>query len=237
MTTINAVGNGLAGTTGAGAFVGQNGPTLNDANGLPALTIQNTSNQVNYIQIQPRATGSGPVIASVGSDPNINLDFVPAGGGSFQFLSSNPTNPVVITNGTSAQHITNFIMANTSATRSVTFPDASGTIQLSGASTFITAPAASAAASLSLGSAYQNVAGYDVIVTVYLAVASATTASILSGVGPTNTPTQQTIVSSLSLAALNVIPVTLYIPNNYYALLSTSGTISVTISGQQTMAV
>ncbi len=237
MTTINAVGNGLAGTSGSGAFVGSKAPTLYDGNGNTALTIATGVNNVNYYQIAPQATGSGPTLQSAGADTDININLQPKGAGVVQLLSQNPTEPLVITNGTGGQHITNFLFSNTSATRNVTFPDASGTIQLSGASTLITAPAASAAASLSLGSAYQNAAGYDVIVTVYLAVASATTASILSGIGPTNTPTQQTIVSSLTLAALNIIPVTLYIPSGYYALLSTSGTISVTISGQQTMAV
>lgn len=101
----------------------------------------------------------------------------------------------------------------------------------------ITAPAASQSSALSIGAAFQNLLGYDVVLTVYLAIASATTGNILLGVGPTTTPTQQTIVSGLTLAALNVIPVTIYLPNNYYALLSTSGTITVTISGQQAMPV
>ncbi len=73
--------------------------------------------------------------------------------------------------------------------------------------------------------------------TVYLAVTASTTAAILLGVGPTNTPTQQTIISGLTLASLAIIPVTIYVPNNYYALLSTSGTITVSISGQQAFPV
>lgn len=102
---------------------------------------------------------------------------------------------------------------------------------------FTTAPAASQSSSLSIGSAFQNTLGYDVVLTVYLDIASATTASISLGVGPTSTPAQQTIVSSLTASALSVIPVTIYLPNNYYALLTTSGTISVSISGQQAMPV
>jgi hypothetical protein len=101
----------------------------------------------------------------------------------------------------------------------------------------ITAPAASQSSSLTIGSAYQNSFGYDVVLTVYLAVASATSASITLGVGSTNTPTAQTIVSSLTLAAVNIIPVTIYLPTGYYALLNTSGTISASISGQQAMPV
>lgn len=101
----------------------------------------------------------------------------------------------------------------------------------------ITTPPASQDATLALGVAYQNVLGYDVVLTVYVAVATATTADFLLGVDNNATPTQQTIVSGLSLLALNIIPITIYLPNNYYALLSTSGTISATISGQQVMPV
>ncbi|MBS3903739.1 MAG: hypothetical protein KGZ39_00250 [Simkania sp.] len=105
------------------------------------------------------------------------------------------------------------------------------------ANSISTSPSASSTSTLSLGSAYQNSLGYDVILTVYIAVASATAASILCGVGSTSTPTQQTIVNSITLAALNVIPVTVYLPADYYALISTSGVISASISGQQATAV
>ncbi len=101
----------------------------------------------------------------------------------------------------------------------------------------ITAPAVSSSSSLIVGTAYQNTLGYDVVITVYLAISAATAADILLGVGPTNTPTQQTIISGLTLASLGVVPVNIYLPNNYYALLSTSGTITQTISGQLAMPV
>lgn len=98
-------------------------------------------------------------------------------------------------------------------------------------------PAASQSASLAIGAAYQNTFGYDVILTVYLSVTAATTADITLGVGPTNTPTDQTLISGLTVAALTIIPITISLPNNYYALLDTSGTITMTISGQQAMPV
>ena len=103
--------------------------------------------------------------------------------------------------------------------------------------TFTTAPAASQDSALTLGSAYQNPFAYDVILTVYLDVSAATTASISLGVGPTNSPTQQTIISSITAASDTFIPVTIYLPVNYWALLSTTGTITATISGQQAMPV
>lgn len=212
---------------------------LLDLNGNAALVIAANASAVNYIAISNVPTGNSPVIAAGGSDTNISLSINAQGTGIFEFLSAATTNQILYNTGTTYQHNTYFNFADTAQTRTVTFQDATGTLcqDNSGSGSITTAPPASAAATLALGSAYQNTAGYDVVVTVYLAVSAATTASILSGVGPTNTPTQQTIVSGLTLAALNVISVTLYIPAGYYALLSTSGTITATISGQQAMAV
>lgn len=96
-----------------------------------------------------------------------------------------------------------------------------------------TSPAASQTSSLTIASAYQSPFAYDVILTVYIAITSSVTASILCGVGPTNTPTQQTVVSNVSLAALSIIPISVYLPKSYYVLISTTGTITQTISGQQ----
>lgn len=97
-----------------------------------------------------------------------------------------------------------------------------------------TAPPVSGSSAVLLDTAYQNTSGHDVLVIVYIAVSSATTADILLGVGNTVTPTQQAIVSGITAAALTMITVPIYLPNNYYALLSTSGTISAAISGQHT---
>jgi len=108
-----------------------------------------------------------------------------------------------------------------------------GTAGLSVTGYLSTAPSSSATSSLTIGTGYQNTLGYDVILTVYLAVTAAASANILCGVGITSTPTQQTIISSLTLGALAIIPVTVYLPNQYYCLISTSGSITQTISGQQ----
>ena len=97
-----------------------------------------------------------------------------------------------------------------------------------------TSPAASGSPSgLSLGTAYQNPYGYDVVMTIYIQVSSSAGGNIKSGVGPTSTPTVQTVVSALNSATVLIIPVTVYLPNNYYALIETTGTIAAVISGRQ----
>lgn len=99
-----------------------------------------------------------------------------------------------------------------------------------------TNPEASADSAVSLGSAYQNTLGYDVVIVAYLS-SSAGSLTVELGVDTTDTPTQQTIVDGVTVVDLNVIPVTIYLPNNYYALLSVSGTATTAITGQQAMAV
>lgn len=115
------------------------------------------------------------------------------------------------------------------------FDDGAGNFSLVPLSCHITNPPVSSASTLSLGTAYRNTLGYDVMLAVYLSITSAVGASILLGVGSTNTPTQQTIYPSLTLAVLGVITVPILLPANYYAKLSTSGTITASIAGQIAM--
>jgi hypothetical protein len=100
----------------------------------------------------------------------------------------------------------------------------------------ITTPANSDDSSLSLGTAYQNTLGYDIVLTVYLAITAATAGSVAVGVGATNTPTQQNVISGFTIAALSIIPITIYLPTSYYALVSLTS-VTGSISGQQIMPV
>lgn len=106
--------------------------------------------------------------------------------------------------------------------------------------TFITTPAASTSSSLALGAAYQNTLGYDVLLTVYVNISNTTNANFLLGVGPTSTPTQQNILTNYNITPSSthlVFPVPIYLPNNYYALLSTTGTVTANIIGQLAMPI
>lgn len=130
---------------------------------------------------------------------------------------------------TGPQIITGTLAAGSASQFSV---DNSGNI---GGATLSTSPPSSSSSSLAIGSAYQNTLGYDAVFVIYLSLtAPLGTYTVSSGVGPTNTPTQQTIIT-YNMA--QVIPITLYIPNNYYALLSVSVQVTGTIIGQQAMAV
>lgn len=246
MATNNAVNNSLTSQTGTGNFVGSTNPTIttpiigqiNDTNNNVMLTYTTAASAVNYITINNANDGGLLGITALGASTDISIGVRGKGAGGLIIQGGATSNlPFAIQSGTGYQHTTNFSFANTSGTKTVTFPDASGTVQLTGASSLITAPAVSSASTLALGTAYQNVLGYDVVLTIYVSVTAATAGSLLLGVGTTTTPTQQTIVSTLTVAAVIIVPVTIYLPNNYYALLSTGGTITAAISGQITMPV
>jgi trimeric autotransporter adhesin len=81
---------------------------------------------------------------------------------------------------------------------------------------------------LTVGTSTQNTLGYDIILNVGIDVMSSTTATIVVGVGPTSTPTTNTIVPSFTTATeIYTISFSVVVPNNYYVLVNTTGTIVV----------
>ncbi len=140
MATTNAVGNSLTGATGSGAFVGQTSPTIttprigqiNDTNGLGVLTLTPIASAVNSVEIQNSATLGALQIKASGTDTNISLVLLAKGSGAVAIEGGDGgTQPVFFYNGTSLQHSTNFTFANTAASRTVTWPDANGTVVFS----------------------------------------------------------------------------------------------------------
>jgi hypothetical protein len=82
MTTINAVNNGLSGSTGTGSFVGSTSPAITTPSIVTAIQDVNTNNMlglspttsaVNYFQMQNTATGTSPIFSAIGSDTNLTL--------------------------------------------------------------------------------------------------------------------------------------------------------------------
>jgi hypothetical protein len=140
MATNNGLNLNLAGQTGTGTFVGATSPTItapiiaqiNDTNGLAILNFTPQASAENNLLVLNAPAGNPPFLTAIGSDADINLSIQPKGLGSIQLISTNLTTPVTIRNGTGGQHYTNFTFANTSATRTVTFPDADGTVLLTG---------------------------------------------------------------------------------------------------------
>lgn len=166
MATNNAVNNSLTGQTGTGNFVGSTSPTLttpkivtqiNDSNGNAIVGLGATGSAVNYLTITNQATGTPPFLSSSGTDTNIPINLQSKGDSPINFLTTALTNPFTIVSGTAGQHVTSFSFSNTSASQSVTFPDLTGTVQLSSntgtAGQVLTSNGAGVAPS------YQNAAG------------------------------------------------------------------------------
>lgn len=113
-------------------------------NGLPVLTISSVPSAVNSVSLTNQVTGLTPGFVAIGADTNIGLGFVTKAAGVYTFATTAST-ALQYQTGTAYQHITNFIFPNTSATRNITWQDASGTVaylsDVSGAVTSITGTA------------------------------------------------------------------------------------------------
>ncbi len=101
---------------------------LLDANNNVMVNFQSIINAVNYFRFTNSATGNSVNLASIGADPDISFVLQSKGDGAFGMYSQNTTVPIQFYTGTNYQHGTYFNFANTNVNRTVTFPDASGTV-------------------------------------------------------------------------------------------------------------
>ncbi|CAB4128077.1 hypothetical protein UFOVP100_8 [uncultured Caudovirales phage] len=104
---------------------------INDANGNHVLSFSSTPNAVNYLTILNQSTGNPPQLRAAGTDTNVGMVLLMQGTGQLGIQSTNTT-PLSIYSGTALQHVTNFTFANTAQNRTITFPDDTGTVSLTG---------------------------------------------------------------------------------------------------------
>lgn len=136
---MNQVGVALSGASGTGNFSGTTSPTLvtprigtiADTSGNSALQLTANGN-ANYWNMSNGGALGSILLNAVGSDTDITAAISTKGTGKLVINSANTTQPIIINSGTSNLHVTTFNMANTSGTRDVTFPDASGTLLMTG---------------------------------------------------------------------------------------------------------
>jgi len=130
-TSSNVTFNSLS--TTSVAFQG-NGQTIKSADGFAALSIFNGGGtSVNSAGVAGGATGVQPQIFMSGSDTDVGLKNTMKGAGVFS-VTSTSSSPFVIGSGTGIQHTSTFTFPNTAASRTYTFPDATGTIALTAGS-------------------------------------------------------------------------------------------------------
>jgi hypothetical protein len=79
--------------------------------------------------------------------------------------------------------------------------------------------------SLTVGTAKQNTLGYEILLNINIVVTAATSATIELGVDNNSTPTTNPVTTTFSGAGTHSFSA--IVPNNYYVLLQTAGTISI----------
>lgn len=100
---------------------------IKDSNGNIILSFSSTASAVNYLEIANNFTGGAPNLHVNGANADIILGLRSKGQGAVALESLSPS-PVQIYSGAGFQHETIFTMADTAATRTVTWQDADGTV-------------------------------------------------------------------------------------------------------------
>lgn len=102
-----------------------------DNNGVSMITFSAQASAVNYFNLVNNTAGNGPIIQATGSDSDVQLQLYAKGAG-VVLTRTTSTTGLRMSSGTGVQHQTNFIYADTAVTRNVTFPDATGTVLMTG---------------------------------------------------------------------------------------------------------
>lgn len=104
------------------------GANILDISGIPMMNLITAGAlAVNWLSISNNLTTLYPVLAALGSDPDVGITFNAKGLGSLIF-SSEGTMPFIFNSGTGRLHATQFAFPNTAATRTVTYQDSDGTL-------------------------------------------------------------------------------------------------------------
>lgn len=85
-------------------------------------------NAVNYLQFNNSISGVPPTLHSYGSDVDVAIQYQSQNAGIHTFYTTSTATALNFNTGTGYQHVTQFNFANTAATQTVTFQDASGTL-------------------------------------------------------------------------------------------------------------
>jgi hypothetical protein len=136
---VGSGGTGVTTSTGTGSTVLSTSPTLttprtaqiNDTNGNANLAIAAAASAVNYMTSVNSATGGFTGFEVTGTDTNANAYMKPKGDAGFAVITSAVSAvPFAIYSGTGQQHVTTFTFSNTNATRAVTFPDRTASVNM-----------------------------------------------------------------------------------------------------------
>lgn len=173
-------------------------------------------------QVATNAAGAATFFAAPGSYDLVLLGAPLSGAARGTVTVVVAINPADATSGNSSPTVTSLgvgtgVDAPSESGTVASVPPTSATIQ-------------TALGNLALGAAFENTLDYDVWLTVYLAITVNTSLVVKDGVGATDTPTQETIITGTT--ALGIVPIRAKVPAGQFRLLSTSGTETSAIVGQ-----
>lgn len=125
--------------TGTGSLVFGTSPTLttpsiaqiNDSSGNAAIALSAVG-AANYWTFSNSGALASIGVAATGSDNNIDVVHNTKGTGQFKISAWNSTQPIIINSNTSGTHVSTFNFATSAGTNNFTFPDASGTLLITG---------------------------------------------------------------------------------------------------------
>ena len=191
----------------------------------PPDSYQDTTSGAIYSKASGSATNTGWVcVGGAGNNSS------PAIAGIFE-SGSNGIGSVILQNaGSNANFLIDPSGNITAVGSSISLFSVVGNVSIDGSGNVTTSPsqttdtATTALGQLVLGTALQNTTLSDLLVTVVIPVTASIGGFLVKGMDSTMTPT--TDQASPALSAATNITITAWVPNNYYLLIDTSGTIT-----------
>ncbi len=215
----NATGQSFvvqSGDAGAGLIATGGGVFLNNLGNGGAAMSCSASSSADQLVLQSGSAQSGPRLLMYD-------DFIAS---SIARIDTQNSNPFLVSIGT-----------NQTGSKVNIIGDATGVTSINNG--ISTAPVNSSVAtaafvtSLTAGTSVRNTTGYNLLVNICVNITAATGATITLGVGAATGPTANTVITSFTTAAVLITTFSAIVPNNYYLVVNTTGTITVgSISAQ-----
>lgn len=244
VTTLTGVviGNGQATMTAIGPAANPGAPLL--AATTPFFSTVSEFSDVNPVGFNvgagtPAGFSGNPVGITIQNLSNtasssVNLTMLIGGTSAQRMMISMNNSSIIWTQGATASATSPYIISSgDDLGNPVISVSRSGLLTVSQAgiaTTPIDSHTATAAfgGSLALGTATRNTLGYDILLNISAQITVATGGNLSLGVGPTSTPTVDVVSSPIVVAVSGgQVSFSAIIPNNYYVLVTSGGTITI----------
>lgn len=233
VTTTAVIGTGLTVSAGGAAITGTTGINVSGAavttigtGGTGPVAIGNATGNTAVTGNLTASTGliatTGGVTASAGGASITGTTNINTSGASISTIGTGGTGAVNIGNATGGTAVTG-PLSTTSFLK--TQPSNSNTVTAAFVST------------LTANTPVQNTNAYNLLCNIGFVLTAATAGTIVLGVSASATPTTNTVISSFTIAAQEVLTISAYVPAGYYLVYNTTGAVTVAAVSVQSMGV